>query len=175
MYELSNNAPVATPVAITRLLPSDTSTNELRHDFARKLGSLMYGACATRPDTAYAQSYLGQFCKNPGPEHISAVERTLTYACQTRHLAIEYSAPANATDETYLVWNTASNTSFADDLATRRLTEDILITLFDGAIDWKARSQVTVTTSTTEAELLALSHYASDAQWWKRFFSCNSL
>ena len=54
MYELSDNTPVATPVAITRLLPSDTSTTELRHDFARKLGSLMYGTYATRPDTSYA-------------------------------------------------------------------------------------------------------------------------
>ena len=34
--------------------------------------------------------------------------------------------------------------------------------LFGGAIDWRASKQKTVTTSSTEAELLALSNAASE-------------
>lgn len=42
--------------------------------------------------------------------------------------------------------------------------------LFGGPIDWKSSKQRTVTKSTTEAELLLLSHAASEAIYWERFF-----
>ena len=171
-YHLTDQAPVSTPVATTALPPcsSDTVNQNYRHEYAQLLGSLTYGTCATRPDTANAQSYLGRFAKNPIQPHLDAVKRALTYGYQTRHLALEYSAPENPTDETCIIWNASSDASFADDFETRKSTEGMLITLFGGAIDWRARRQATVTTSTTEAELLALSHCASDVQWWKRFF-----
>ena len=130
----------------------------------------MYGTCTTRADTANAQLYLGRFCKNPGPVHVKAIEDALTYAYQSRHLAIEFSAPKQSTDEVYTVWNASSDASFADDVETRKSTEGMLITLFGGAIAWRARRQPTVTTSTTEAELLALSHCSTDVQWWRQFF-----
>ena len=47
--------------------------------------------------------------------------------------------------------------------------------LFGGAIDWRASKQKTVTTSSTEAELLALSNAASEMIWWKRVFNDISL
>jgi len=43
-----------------------------------------------------------------------------------------------------------------------------LIQLFGGPIDWKASKQKTVTTSTTEAELLSISHAAKEVIWWNR-------
>jgi hypothetical protein len=42
--------------------------------------------------------------------------------------------------------------------------------LFGGAIDWRAAKQKTVTTLSTEAELLALLRTAKEAVWWRRFF-----
>ena len=45
-----------------------------------------------------------------------------------------------------------------------------MMTLFGAAVDWKAGKQPTVTISTTEAELLALSKAAKQCFWWKRFF-----
>lgn len=42
--------------------------------------------------------------------------------------------------------------------------------LFGGPIDWRCTKQKKVTTSTTEAELLALSHTASKFYWWQRVF-----
>ncbi|KAI1000403.1 hypothetical protein K3495_g7792 [Podosphaera aphanis] len=43
--------------------------------------------------------------------------------------------------------------------------------MFGGAVDWKATKQKTVTTSTTEAGLLALSSIGSSSYWWRRLFS----
>jgi hypothetical protein len=42
--------------------------------------------------------------------------------------------------------------------------------MFGGIVDWKASKQKTVTTSTTEAELLSLSNGAREVYWWMRFF-----
>jgi hypothetical protein len=64
----------------------------------------------------------------------------------------------------------SSDAAFADDIKTRRSSEGYLFKLFGGPIDWRASKQRTVTTSTTEAELLALSSAAKEAIWWKRFF-----
>jgi hypothetical protein len=64
----------------------------------------------------------------------------------------------------------SSDASFADNI-DRKSTEGFLFTLFGGSIDWKSTKQKTVTTSTTEAELLSLSHAATMLIWWLRFFS----
>jgi hypothetical protein len=39
------------------------------------------------------------------------------------------------------------------------------------AIDWRAAKQKSVTTSSTEAELLSLSYAAKEMIWWRRFFT----
>ena len=59
---------------------------------------------------------------------------------------------------------------FADDSVTRRSTKGYLFQLFGGCINWRSTKQRTVTTSSTEAKLLALSHGAREVSWWKRFF-----
>lgn len=61
--------------------------------------------------------------------------------------------------------------SFANDVQTRKSTEGYLLQLFSGPVDWRARKQDTVTTSTTEAELLALSHAAKEIIAWNRIFT----
>ena len=53
----------------------------------------------------------------------------------------------------------------------RKSLFSFLIQLYRGPIDWKALKQATVTTSSTEAELLALSETSRQTLWWKRFFT----
>ena len=67
--------------------------------------------------------------------------------------------------------NAASDASFADDVTTRRSTEGKVFQLFGGTIDWSSKKQTTVTTSTTEAEMLSLSHTCAWLLWWGRFFN----
>jgi hypothetical protein len=49
------------------------------------------------------------------------------------------------------------------------------MTLFGGPIAWRANKQVTVTTSSTEAELLALSQTAKEAIFIRRLFKAMTL
>ena len=64
----------------------------------------------------------------------------------------------------------ASDTSFGDDPVSRKSIEGYLFTLFGGPIDWRSTKQKLVTKSSTEAELLALSHAATKLIQWQRFF-----
>jgi hypothetical protein len=85
-------------------------------------------------------------------------------------MAIEFSA-----SDTRQVFTCASDTAFADDPVTRYSTEGYLFKLFGGPIDWRSTKHRAVTTSSTEAELLALSHTAKEVLWWKRLFKAVQL
>ena len=103
------------------------------------------------------------FRSNPSRYHLEAADRVISYLYGTKSLALEYSRDAN----TFLC---ASDAAFADNI-DRKSTEGFLFKLFGGPIDWRACKQKTITTSTTEAELLALSHTTKDYLWWKRLFA----
>ena len=62
----------------------------------------------------------------------------------------------------------ASDTSFADNTLDRKSSQAFAIKLFGGLISWRANKQDTVTTSTTEAELLALSQTAKESLYVSR-------
>jgi hypothetical protein len=136
------------------------------HLYQRKIGSILYAATITRPDIARTASKLSEFLQNPSPRHQAAADQVVAYLYSTKTLAIEFSG---SIDEEK-VFIAASDAAFADNKATRRSSEGYLLKLFGGAIDWHATKQKTVTTSTTEAELLALTHAAKEVYWWKRLF-----
>lgn len=69
----------------------------------------------------------------------------------------------------------ASDASFADNSMDRKSSQGYLMMLFGGAIAWKANKQDTVTTSTTEAELLALSQTAKEAIFLSRLLKALNL
>jgi len=56
-----------------------------------------------------------------------------------------------------------TNASFADEQKDWKSSQGYLFTLFGGPVAWKSGKQPTVTTSSTEAELLALSNAAKEA------------
>jgi transposase InsO family protein len=145
----------------------DTATAQVIHSFQQKVGSLLYATVITRPDAARAAGKLGEFLMNPSMSHHDAADRLIQYLYGTRHLAIEFSSGS----DTILC---ASDASFADNV-DRKSSEGYLFKLFGGPVDWRATKQKTVTTSTTEAELLALSHSTKDFYWWKRLFTCIGL
>jgi hypothetical protein len=135
------------------------------HFYQRTVGSELYAAIITRPDIARATSKLSEFLTNPSEEHQEAADQCLEYLYTTRHLAIEYDGLKDC--EALLI---ASDASFADDLQNRKSSQGYLIKLFGGPVAWKASKQATVTTSTTEAELLALEHTVKEGFAMERLF-----
>lgn len=135
------------------------------HEYLQKVGSLLYTTIITRPDLAKIANRLAEHSKNPGPQHLAAVDRTLRYLFHTRFYALQYSAEATH-EEAFIM---ASDAAFAD-LSGRRSSQGYLCKLFGAAVDWRASKQATVTTSTTEAEFLALSEAGKSIFWWRRLF-----
>jgi hypothetical protein len=119
----------------------------------------------TRPDIAKTAQYLSEFLTNPSEQHMTAIDKAIAYLYDTRFYAIEY-GPVPSDAPAFIL---ASDASFADN-SDRKSSEGYIAKLFNGPIDWQARKQKTVTTSTTEAELLAISSASKHVLWWKRLF-----
>ena len=67
------------------------------------------------------------------------------------------------------VFEAMADASYAN-YPDRKSGEGYTFKLFGGLIDWAVRKQATVTTSTTEAELLFLLHAGKELIWWNHFF-----
>ena len=100
--------------------------------------------------------------------HLAATDQTISYLYGTWTYAIEYSAPMPGDGQQ--IFFCASDAAYADDPETRKSTGGFLYKLFGGPADWHSTKQKTVTTSSTEAELLALSYASKETIWWNRFF-----
>ena len=153
--------------------------------YQRKLGSMLYAATTTRPDIAFAVSRLARFNQDPSQEHHRAADRVIQYLYGTRSRAICYGRVNGTNDmrddgggrsgDEARSFICASDASFADNTADRKSSQGYIMTLFGGPIAWRANKQDTVTTSSTEAELLALSQTAKEAIFISRLFKAMTL
>lgn len=151
----------STPMGLAELLPhTDRASTATTRAYQRKVGSILYAAVITRPDVAFAASRLARFNMNPGPKHHEAADRVLAYLASTSTLALELGG-----GDTFEV---SSDSSFADNSQDRRSSQAYVMRLFGGTIGWRASKQDTVTTSTTEAELLSLAQAGKEALFQSR-------
>ncbi len=132
-----------------------------------KVGSITYPANITRPDVTRAASHLAEFSHCPHAKHMIAADRVIGYLWRTKHYALEYGPVDYLEEQRFRIF---SDAAFADDVETRRSSNGYVFKLYSGAVDWQSSRQRSVTTSTTEAELHALSMTARMALWWKRLF-----
>ena len=153
-----------TPMSGIELKPQDgfAAPSDI-NKYQRKIGSLLYAAVTTRPDIAFATSRLARFLTNPGLEHQAAADRVLLYLLKTNTFCLRLGGGNSL--------QVASDASFADNTLDRKSSQGFAIKLFGGLIAWKANKQDTVTTSTTEAELLALSQVAKEAIYTMRLLT----
>ncbi|KAL9564117.1 hypothetical protein ACKAV7_011767 [Fusarium commune] len=158
-----------TPMTKDELLPSEREASLQKiTQYQKKIGTILYAAVMTRPDIAFAASRLARFNQNPGHLHQKAADRALRYLQHTRHLCLEFGATPGGPED---IFEVASDASFADNSLDRQSSQAFEIKLFGSMIAWRANKQGTVTTSTTEAELLALSSAANEALFASRLIT----
>ncbi|XP_044715969.1 reverse transcriptase (RNA-dependent DNA polymerase) domain-containing protein [Hirsutella rhossiliensis] len=150
-----------TPMGVNELFPFNgiASFADI-NSYQVKIGSVLYAAVITRPDIAFVTSKLSKFNPNPGPKHHEAADRVICYLQQTKGLALRLGGGDD--------FEVASDASFADNSSDRKSSQAFAMKLFGGLIGWRANKQDTVTTSTTEAELLALSQAAKESIYVSR-------
>jgi hypothetical protein len=148
----------------------DQAPEDLTHYYQQKVGSVNYTAVITRADISKPIAKLAEFMLNPSERHNQLVDRLMEYLWTTRYLAIQFNGKGSnvsITHSSIIPQNpdlrVASDAAFADNPSTRKSSQGHIIMLFGGAVSWKAGKQNTVTTSSTEAELLAFTHTAKEA------------
>ena len=166
--------PHTTPMDTAELLPlsdKEKVSDASRTLYQRKVDSLLFAAIATRPDIAFAVFRLSQFNQRLGKTHHKAADRVFPYLFWTQDYCICYRGETR--DISSFVC--ASDASFADNLIDRKSSQSYIMKLFGGAVAWRANKQDTVTTSSTEAELLAVSQTAKEAIYLSRLMKSLTL
>ena len=147
-----------TPMAEEELFPLPPEDEVLETDRTRyqwKIGSILYAAISTRPDIAFAAARLSRYNCRPGKTHQEASDRVIQYLYRTRYQCIQFGHESTATS-----FVCASDASFTDNTLDQKSSQGYVLKLFGGPVAWRANKQDTVTTSSTKAELLALSQTA---------------
>lgn len=162
IYELRTaNTQNGSPMTKEELFPyNDTASKQITNWYKRAVGSVLYACVITRPDAAFAVSRLARFMNNPGEKHIQAMNRLLNYLYATRFYALQLGPGISL--------EVHSDASFADNTIDRKSSQGFAIKCFGSIVAWRANKQDTVTTSTTEAELLALSQAAKEGFFQQR-------
>ena len=164
---------VDTPMASDQdLRPFDgVATRKSTIQYQKKTSSALFAAITTWVDVAFAVSRLTRFNHNLGDDHHKAIDRVIQYLYSTRDRAIRLGDRAPGVK----AFICASDASFGDNVVDRKSSQGYIITLFGGPIAWRANKQDTVTTSSTKAELLALSQTAKEAIYTRRLLEAMKL
>ncbi|XP_077215490.1 uncharacterized protein LOC143850059 [Tasmannia lanceolata] len=142
-------SPISTPFDPNIKLYLNTGRTISQLGYASVIGSLMYAMTCTRPDIAYAVGKLSRFTSNPSFSHWNAVYRVLKYLKKTIDYGLCYSGYPTVI-EGY------SDASWITERIDHLSTSGWIFTLGGGAVSWASKKQTCITTSTMEAEFIAL-------------------
>jgi hypothetical protein len=140
------------------LLPSVTPYLEI-------VGSIQWIASSTRPDVAFAASFLGRYNAEPTQAHYELGLRVIRYLVSTRQVGLELGGKFEKGLVAYV------DADWAGCLKTRRSTTGYVSYLFGGAINWMSRRQATVAASTMEAEYIAGAEASNDILWLRNLLT----
>ncbi|KAI9038882.1 uncharacterized protein KD926_010215 [Aspergillus affinis] len=168
-FNLKTSQPPKSPLpTVPMTLYSGKASPRQIQEFQEKVGSILWSAVITRPDIAKSASELSRFLVNPGPDYLAAANRVIQFLYGTRFYGIRYSKSGDPNaGEVFIM---ASDAAFGDH-TDRKSFEGLVCLLYGGPVDWHTGKQKTVSTSTTEAELLAISEAGKNVFWWKRLFN----
>lgn len=127
-----------------------------------KVGSILFAAISTSPDIAFAVSRLARHILNPSDAHHRAADRVIQYLYSTRSYALRLGNKDQQNKSPIETFIGSIDASFADNTEDRKSSQGYVLRLYGGPIAWKASKQTTVTTSSTEAELVAASEAAKE-------------
>ena len=128
------------------------------------IGAILYVSVATRPDVAYAISHLASFSGDPREMHLKAATHLLRYLINTSSYRILYDGKIRQPNSLYIESREKGklslgfcDASFNSLPKTSRSITGFLVFLFGGPVTWRKINQKIVTTSSAEAEYVAMS------------------
>ncbi|KAK2454457.1 putative mitochondrial protein [Trifolium repens] len=126
--------------------------------YRRLVGRLLY-LNTTRPDIAFATQQLSQFMHAPTTVHYNAACRVLRYLKNNPGQGLLFSRESEMHVTGY------SDADWAGCMDTRKSISGYCFFIGKSLISWRAKKQVTVSRSSSEAEYRALSSATCELQW----------
>ncbi|CAN0081146.1 unnamed protein product [Heterosigma akashiwo] len=143
----------------TNLAPTPGRTCSLpdSHRYRSMVGTLTWLANWTRPELAFAVHKLQRFQSNPEPKHFEAAQRVFRYLKGTQSEKLRLGGD--------LILRAYTDSDFCQDRQKGKSVTGYVIMLGDSPILWASKLQSAVSTSTVEAEYLALRSAVKDIMW----------
>jgi hypothetical protein len=156
---LLGSKPAATPLdPSVKLHNDDGKVFEDISLYRRLVGKLLY-LTNTRPDIAYATQQLSQFMHKPTMTHYKAACRVIRYLKHNPGRGLMFNRNSDIQILGY------SDADWAGCLDTRRSTSGYCFFIGSFLISWKAKKQLTISKSSSEAEYRALSTATCELMW----------
>ncbi|CAM9192126.1 unnamed protein product, partial [Heterosigma akashiwo] len=121
------------------------------------VGTLAWVANWTRPELAFTVHKLQRYQSNPEPKHFEAAQRAFRYLKGTQSERLRLGGD--------LILRAYTDADFCQDRIDGKSVTGYVIMLGDSPIVWASKLQTAVTTSTVEAEYLALRSGLKDIMW----------
>ncbi|KAK2450734.1 putative mitochondrial protein [Trifolium repens] len=156
---LLGSKPATTPLdPSVKLHNDDGKLFEDVSQYRRLIGKLLY-LTNTRPDIAYATQQLSQFLHRPTNVHYQAACRVIRYLKNSPGKGLFFPRQCDIQILGF------SDADWAGCIETRRSTSGYCFFLGNSLISWKAKKQITVSRSSSEAEYRALSTATCELIW----------
>lgn len=163
-FNFSECRAVSTPMEnIATVVEVQKSTNDF--PYRQAVGAIMYLMLGTRPDLAFSVGVLSRALESPTSEDVQRLKRVLRYIAGTLDYGIIYKTNGEKKLECY------SDADYGGCTSTGRSTTGVVACYAGSPISWISQRQPTVSTSTTEAEIIAASEAAKELMWLKSLFN----
>jgi hypothetical protein len=163
-YGLTDARDAKTPPVSLEMLEPTSETDILADtdQYRRVIGKLLYLMRGSRPDICFAVSRLSRYIARPAEKHWRGAMQVLRYVKGTRKFGISFSGLEKGSRiEGYV------DSDYAGDRTDRRSTYGSVFMFLGGPLAWYSRKQRSVSTSTTEAEYVALCNGCKEAVWFR--------
>ena len=133
-------------------------------DMKSKIGSLMFAAVCTRPDIAFAVSYLARFTNHPSQLVCQAIIRVFGYLKGTKGMSINFVREDGVSPMVYC------DSDYAGDVNDCKSTSGILVMIGSSPVSWYSSKQTITAQSTTDAEIVGMNQAAKEIIWLRNLF-----
>ncbi|KAK3275189.1 hypothetical protein CYMTET_16669 [Cymbomonas tetramitiformis] len=167
-YGLDDAKPASLPMSPgTALAPAD---GKGAMPYRALLGQLQWVARCSRPDIMAAVSVLSRFCTTYGPEHFMALKQVVRYLKGTKEYELVLrtaSVPGGGGTgpSRPLPLSIYTDSDYAGCKVTRRSTSGIAVFLCGSLVIFSSMIQKSVSLSTIEAEIIAMSEGAREVKY----------
>ena len=167
-FEMLDCNSSVTPADTRAKTKEDTSGDAVESTMFRQLiGSLRY-LCQTRPDISYAVGYVSRFMSKPLKSHLLTAKRILRYINGTIHYGVLF---PYSKDNGKLELSGFSDADWCGDKVDRRSTSGYLFKFQNAPVSWCSKKQSVIALSSCEAEYVAGSLAACQANWLQSLLS----